>query len=371
MIRWTMTLLCVVLLTGPAAAQKGTAKVSKKALQAILEQARKKYDVPALGVAVVSTRGVDVLAVAGTRKRGAAVPVQETDRFHLGSDTKALTATLIALLVQKKELRYDLTLDRAFPDLAGKMPAELRKATLLQVLTHRAGLKANLDWWSIPGKLPSEQQRRKAVELALAAKPESAPGTKFHYSNLGYVVAAALAERVAKQSWERLLQQHLAKPLKMTTLGYGPMGTPGKIDQPWQHDKDGKPVAPDPSADNPPVIGPAGRAHCSLGDWGRFVADQLRGAAGKGGLLRPAAYRKMHEPAKPGEEYTPGGWLYVRTPRGGELTHDGSNTMNYCSAWLVPRRGLAVLVVCNQGGDKGEKAVHEVRDEVLRRLLGG
>jgi CubicO group peptidase (beta-lactamase class C family) len=368
MIRATFVLLVPGLLAGLPVDPKAKVALSKDDLRTVLEEVRKKHDLPALGAAVVSSKGVQVLAVTGVRKRGSDVAVKDDDRFHLGSDTKALTATLIAVLVQKKLLRYDQTMAQAFPELAKKMPAELRKATLLQLLTHRAGLKANLDWWSLSGKLPIRQQRAKAVERGLTEKLEHKPGEKFLYSNLGYVVAAAMAERATKQSWEELLAKHLAKPLKMTTLGHGPMGTKGKIDQPLQHNEDGKPVEPGPMADNPAVMGPSGNVHCSLGDWARFVADQLKGAAGQDGLLPAAAYRRLHEPAEKGETYTPGGWIYVPAPSGAMLAHDGSNTMNYCTALVMPKRDLAVLVVCNQGIEKAGKAVHAVQKEVLDRL---
>jgi CubicO group peptidase (beta-lactamase class C family) len=369
MLRWTFSLLALLFLAAPVLAQKAPAKLSKDDLRALLEKHRKKYDMPALGAAVVSSKGLQVLAVTGVRKRGTDVAVQEGDCFHLGSDTKAMTATLIALLVQKKQLSYDQTLGKSFPELAEKMPAELRPATLLHLLTHRAGLKANLPWWFLASKLPIREQRQKAVEMGLKTKPESKPGDKYHYSNLGYVVAAVMAERATKQSWEELLAQHVAKPLKLTTLGHGAMGSKDKIDQPWPHNDKGKPVEPGPMADNPPVMGPAGNVHCSLEDWARFIADQLKGAAGKDGLLKAQAYRKLFEPANKGENYTPGGFLYISAPRGAVLMHAGSNTMNYCEAVLVPRLDLAILVVCNQGGDKAEEASQAAREAVLRWVL--
>src|SRR5262249_38766338 len=217
----------------------------------------------------------------------------------------AMTATLIAVLVQKKQMSFNRTLGQAFPQLAKKMPPELRAVTLTQLLSHRSGLKANLDnWWTVPGANP-RQQRANVLELTLTQKPETKPGTTFLYPTLGYLVAGAMAERAANQPWEALLTRHVGKPLKMTTLGYGAAGTPGKVDQPWPHKDDGTPVEPGPSADNAPVLGPAGRAHCSLADWSRFVADHLKGASGKAGLLPAAAYPGLHAPAPPAAPHPP------------------------------------------------------------------
>ena len=155
----------------------------------------------------------------------------------------------------------------------------------------------------------------------------------------------------------------------MKTAGFGPMGTRGKVDQPLQHGEDGKPVEPGPRTDNPAVMGPAGRVHCSLGDWGKFMADQLKGAQGKKALLPAEAYKKLHAPLGKGLEYTPGGWGYYKVSEGVFLSHDGSNSQNYASAVLVPSKDFAILVVTNQGGKKAGLACVQLRDALVKKLV--
>jgi CubicO group peptidase (beta-lactamase class C family) len=349
----------------------GPAQVSDKELHAELESAREKHSVPALGAAIVSSKGLLAIHVVGVRKKGSDAKVTIDDRFHLGSDSKAMTATLIAVLVEKKRLAYDQTLARAFPELAETMQEDFRGVTLDQLLRHRGGLPANLPggWGKINRKDPIRTQRDKVAAIALIEKPAAKPDTRFLYSNIGYTLAGAIAERREKSSWEELIRQHLFGPLKMSTGGFGAAGTKGKIDQPWGHHEDGKPQEPGPNSDNVPVMGPAGRIHCSLDDWAKFIADQLKGAQGKDGLLKASAYRKLHEPADAKENYTAGGWLVLKTPIGPTLGHDGSNTMNYATAMLVLKADLAVLVVCNQGGKTAVKATHQVRDGLMKTLL--
>ncbi len=347
------------------------APLTEKDLRAILEPIRKKHDLPALAAAVVNHKGVVALAVVGVRKRGDPVPVTKADQFHLGSDTKAMTATMIASLVESGKLTWDTTLEKSFPELAPKMAMELRKVTLVQQLTHHSGLPANLKggWRSVAQKGTPREQRLVVLKRALADKPVHAPGTKFLYSNLGYVVAGAMAERAAGESWETLMERRLFKPLGMTTAGYGPMGKPDKAEQPWPHGPNGWPVTPGPFADNPPVMGPAGRVHCSLADWGRFIADQLRGARGERALLRPESYKKLHSAPFADVFYTVGGWGGREKDKrvgGLVLEHDGSNTMNYATAWLAPARDFAVLVVTNEGMPAGQKGCREARTEILK-----
>jgi CubicO group peptidase (beta-lactamase class C family) len=358
---------------GPGQPEGGAAPTAKQ-LGELLEPVRKKHDLPALAAAVVNRKGVVALAAVGVRKRGERVPMTPGDQFHLGSDTKAMTATMIARLVESGKLAWETTLEKAFPELAPSMAADLRKVTLVQLLTHHSGLPANLrgGWRQVPREGTAREQRKVALKRALAEKPAHEPGSKFLYSNLGYVVAGAMAEEAAGESWETLMEKRLFKPLGITTAGYGAAGRPGKVEQPWGHDEKGRPVEPGPLGDNPPVMGPAGTVHCSLGDWGRFIADQLRGARGGRALLRPETYKKLHTSPFKDEFYTVGGWGGdAKGPRVGGLvlSHDGSNTMNFATAWLAPGRDFAVLVVANQGMPAGEEGCHEAREQILMRFL--
>jgi CubicO group peptidase (beta-lactamase class C family) len=120
----------------------------------------------------------------------------------------------------------------------------------------------------------------------LEKKPAATPDTHFAYSNFGYMVAGAMLEQVAQRSWEQLLQEHLFKPLRMRTAGFGP---PKQV-----AGHNGKPPRP-PVFDNPPVLGPAGTVHCSLRDWAAFARLHLRGARGeKTALLRPESFATLH-----------------------------------------------------------------------------
>ncbi|MCI0462993.1 MAG: beta-lactamase family protein [Gemmataceae bacterium] len=347
---------------------------TEKDLKALLEPLRRKHDLPALAAAVVSGRGAVAVGAVGVRRRGKDTPVTAEDRFHLGSDTKAMTAALIGSLVETGELSWDTTLEKAFPQLVAMMVPELRKVTLAELLTHRSGLPANLPggWWTVPRKGTPRQQRLVVVAKAVSDGPEVKPGTKFLYSNLGYVVAAAMAEEAANATWEQLMEKRIFGPLGMTTAGHGPPARGAKVLQPFAHQSSGKPVPSATKSDNPPVMGPAGRVHCSLGDWARFIADQIRGNRGERALLKPATYKKLHSVHFKGDFYTLGGWgSRTDDPRAGGLllAHDGSNTLNYATAWVAPGRDFAVLVATNQGGDAASTACHEARDLLLMRYL--
>jgi CubicO group peptidase (beta-lactamase class C family) len=73
---------------------------------------------PRIGGAIVTSQGLIGVGVTGVRKAGTDALVTPDDKWHLGSDTKAMTATMIGLLVQQGKLRWDSTIGEVFTDLA-------------------------------------------------------------------------------------------------------------------------------------------------------------------------------------------------------------------------------------------------------------
>jgi hypothetical protein len=96
--------------------------------------------------------------------------------------------------------------------------------------------------------------------------------------------------------------------------------------------------------------------HCTIQDWSKYVADILRGMAGKPAILPAEAYKKLSTPPFDGDYAL--GWIVTeREWAGGTvLTHSGSNTMNFATVWIAPERDLAVLACTNQGGDAAQAA---------------
>ena len=355
-----------VLLTGSISS--GAAELDD--LDALLESLRLKHNIPALAGAVVTGEGLWESGRAGTRKSGEDIPVMPDDLWHFGSNTKAMTAALIGVLVEEGALRWDTSMEEAFPEWAAEMPEAMRKVTLLHLLSHRSGLSANLIWPVFAKKGSLREQRQEAVKTAVSGKLLSHPGEQFLYSNLGYVVAGAVAEKAANASWEELLIDRVCRPLGMATMGFGGLGTPGLVDQPWPHWANGRPLPKNGSdIDNPAVLGPAGTGHGTLGDWAKFIADFLRGAAGEKALMRPETYESLITPPLGGDYAL--GWVVTERPWGGGkvLVHNGSNNMNFATVWVAPLRHFAVLVVTNQGGPAAQKACDEAAGALIKRYL--
>lgn len=344
-------------------------------VSALLAPLVARHELPALcGGIVVGSRLV-AAGVEGLRRRGFPERATLADRWHLGSCTKAMTATLCALLEADGKLTLDTTLERGL----GKGTLDRLKAdrgwqdvTVEQLLRHRGGAPANLDaeglWerlWQRRGT--PREQRQQLLEGLLP----QAPGPQgYVYSNAGYALAGVLCERATDLAFESLIQERLFKPLGITTAGFGPPGEAGRFDQPRGHDARGRPVEPGPGADNPPAIAPAGTAHMTLADWGRFVGLHLEAAAGRSTLLTRAHAVRLHTPPPGVEPAYAGGWIVAQRPWGGRvLTHAGSNTMWTCVAWLAPEKGFAVIVCCNQAGERAATACDEASWALIQEHL--
>lgn len=334
-------------------------------MTSILSKICQQHGVPAMAAALVTSQGLQRVGTVGVRKWGTNVPVTLDDLWHLGSNTKMMTSTLASILIEQGKLKWTSTVSEVFPELAASFYPDLRDVSLIQLLSHRAGLPANIDYGAFSKVGSIQNQRIEAVKEGLSKKPLSVPGSEFLYSNLGYIIAGAMIERVSGMDWESALKKYIFSPLGMTSAGFGGLGTPGQIDQPWGHEKSGQPAKENgPNVDNPAVLGPAGRVHCTIQDWAKFIEDQLRGARGEPALLKPEAYQMLQTPHYGGDYAL--GWIVVQRDWAGgtALTHTGSNTLFLALAWLAPKRDFAVIVCTNEGLDSFNAA-----DEAVGQII--
>jgi CubicO group peptidase (beta-lactamase class C family) len=330
----------------------------------VLAPIRDEHHLPGLIGAIQRGSKLAAIGALGIRKIGSSEPIAVTDQVHLGSCTKAMTATMIGTLVEEGKLAWGSTIREVFPEVAAKLHPEFQTASLSQLLTHRAGLPHDCPWWRLPGG-STTQKRLALLTTMLKNAPSKPPGSTYAYSNVGYALAGLMAEQVTGESWELLMRKRLFEPLGMASAGFGSPGSPGKVSEPWGHHLTGDRVEPT-QQDNAPAMGPAGTVHCSVPDWAKFATLHLGGEQGKVQLLKPSTIRALHTPP-PGHSYA-GGWIVLeRSWAGGvALNHNGSNTGWYVSIWLAPVLKFAILVATNQGGKPAETACEEAVTALLK-----
>ena len=350
---------------GVPAVAPDSIRVSDKEIETLLTPILEKHKVPGIVAGVVEPQGLTAVGAVGLRKIGSGELVTVNDKVHLGSNTKAMTATRIAMLVEEAKLSWQSTVGEVFADAKTGVHPDFLGVTLEQLLTHRAGLPANVGYRTVKSaELVAE--REVVVKKMFSSAPVHPPGTKFLYSNAGYIAAGHMAERVTGASWEELMTEGLFTPLKMSSAGYGFAGTAGQVDQPWGHNTMfGNPLPL--QSDNAAVLGPAGTVHCTLADWAKFVVLHLEGARGNGRLLKPEMFKRLHEPPAGGDYAM--GWVIVERPwaKGRVLMHSGSNTMWFATVAIAPERGMAFLSAVNCGGKAGQEACDEALTALIQR----
>jgi len=325
-------------------------------LAGLITDLRKEKKLVGLAARVMVDGQVVACAADGERKRGSGVSIELGDRWHLGSITKSITATMIARLIESGQMQWTDTVGERFPD--APMHDHWKPVTLQQLLTHTSGAPANFSLWlnlKEPALGPEcTKERRKAVMDAIAEKPAYPPGEKYAYSNVGYTIAAAMAETATGVSWEDLVKREVFKPLELSDVGFGPPKSSSQtLDQPLGHRGIfGWKTSASDEEDNNPIIGPAGAVHMTLGNLGKYATEHLRGELGAGKLLTAETFKRLHTPKL--HDYACG-WV-VKQPNS-EIPHtvywhNGSNTMWYALVAFIPGKNMAVAVTSNDGDIK-------------------
>ena len=380
-IRLTVCLfVTLLLLTSPAWGEE------PDSLDSSLAPYLEEYSLPALAAAVIKNGEMVAAGATGLRRVDDNIPVTIDDRFHLGSDTKAMTALLAAMLIESRnELQWDSTLEDIFPELS--MYPALARTTVQQLMSHTSGLpgdnqevmqlyfnailqEGNLDeirYWMLQQWSSKEDFHGKAGE--------------FDYSNMGYTFLGAVLERVAERTWEELVTEKVFDALNLHSAGLGPQASRGRTDAAMPHileNKEPKAILGGHNADVPAFIGPAGAAHMSVLDfaaWAGWNAGQ-----GKRGpeLVQPGTLEKLHQRVvkMPDKEDPPPG-----TPPGGRyalgwgeldmdwaeralLYHGGSNGMNLAHIWIDLEQDLAMVTMTNISGEKADTALFALAEEL-------
>ncbi len=336
---------------------------------------------PAIGVLLVEDGKTRGLGVSGLRKAGDGTVVELDDKWHLGSCTKSMTATLAATFVEEGAITWETTLS----EILGKelkMREEYESVTLGMLLANRSGIAGSLpnsvydsiETIASVGDLADREllkQRAKYVEAVLNFEPSSTPNTKYEYSNSGFVVAGAMLEEVAGKPWEKLIEERIFEALGMNHSGFGNAARDdkNKPTQPWPHTNQTTPFAPGGGDDNPWVIGPAGTVHCSLKDIARYLAMHAAREIGPV-IKKPETYEFLHTAVPDNNNYARG-WIVAGAgwTEGPAISHNGTNTMNHCSFWVAPERGAAVAAFTNcdeNGSETCRAAIELVVEEYLK-----
>ncbi|CAF4990093.1 unnamed protein product [Rotaria sp. Silwood1] len=322
-------------------------------ISSILQAIQRKYvGVPAIGASIIqmpsleSYTGVQSLphvicpfipvstVVSGVRRTDAVTPevVTVNDKWHLGSETKSMTAILIHMLIEAGKLNLNTTVSEIFPYLPfssistppsnsctctnlsnavgyfAKSPyscgltihTSWKYVTVAHLLTHASGLGAletifaalTVEEYAIERNGTKEScsnypwpSRHYRLSLLLPMAIPNSPSSidvpvAFSYSNNNFILLGLILEEIWHLPWESIIQHQLFDPLGMITAGFGspiedvPLNS--FATQPLGHFIDTDNVIHSMDRDLPKSWAPAGTVHASLNDWAKFIACHLQ-----------------------------------------------------------------------------------------------
>ena len=322
--------------------------------QSLDERAQSLVESGSPGAVAMLGVGEDItISVAGVRAIDSNVQIELDDLWHIGSNTKAMTAMLVARLVEQDVISWEDTIGQHLGEAIPDIRADYADVTFVELLSHRSGLPPNaglMTLMSLSGADANRDDVADRLNYARSVLTKNPGGERgaFLYSNSGYIVAGAMLEAATGEGWRALMTREVFEPLGLESAGFGPPGVGGAMDQPRGHRPGllGGMNAIEPGsgqADNPPALGPAGRVHISMRDYATFLRAVIAGANGDDGdYLGTESWERLLTPV--GDSYALG-WGVMPN---GALAHAGSNTMWFLQAVIWPdERRFVVLGVNN------------------------
>ena len=326
---------------------------------------------PGLIAAIIDEAGVRAIASAGVRKQDSPEKFTVNDLLRIGSNTKAMTATMLATLVEDGTFidGWETTISEVFPELVGEIHSGYHRVTLWQLVSHAGGIAREArDWWS-HARLEIKAMRYALMKENLASPPVGPIG-EYLYSNLGYMVASAMAEKLAGKSWETLMEERLFTPLGMYSAGFGAPNTPNEVDQPWGHYREAGSWVPSQS-ESTAVRGPSGSVHVSIADWAKFVHLWFPNSVPK--ILDRDT---LNELIIPKSGYYAAGWGVASRSWAADLAlnHSGLHGNFKSYLWVAPNRERAYLAVANsyvsvENSASEDDATEQMLDDIIGNLI--
>jgi len=357
------------------AAGAGFVEAQAERVEDLLNNIREVSGIPAIAAAIVKDGNIVEFATVGVREFGTQKKVGIDDRFHIGSVTKSMTATVIGKLVEDGVITWATTVESVLPDIP--MRKEYRNVTVAQLLHHQGGIQSYSSDESYR-KLARQrhsgtptEQRSAFLAAVLQLEPAGVPGEITLYANAGYVLAGHIAERLTGKSWEEHIKQHIFEPLGMTNSGFGHPGTASVPNQPLGHGLAGTEFVPLTDDQHPRMtkIAPAGNVHCSVEDLAKYAISHLNGLNGQDSHLRSETIKRLHAlPSMVGVQKYASGWIIESNPNG-EISHRHAGTTGsfYAELKLFPDRNAGVVILMNVGRAVGELVVNKVGRSLMSR----
>lgn len=329
-------------------------------MQQLVDQAVQHYRLPGIAVGVIEDGKVVQRITRGELAVGEGVPVNDHSLFEIASNTKAMTAAVLARLVQAGTLRWDDPVTRHLPQFRMYDPWVTRNMQVRDLLIHNSGLglgAGDLMLWPEPNHF----DRNDIIAGLAHLKPTGSFRADYAYDNLLYVVAGEVAAAAAGKPYAQLVREEIFQPLGMRRCQVGQWSPAalGNIARP--HYRDGErnlAAAADPAmVDDFPSMA-AGGIRCSLNDMLRWMQVLLDPSQVPGWLdaSQRRALWTAHMPMPISQRLREWdnahflaygyGWRLSDMDGQWKVAHTGTLSGMYSSLALLPdsRNGVVILI---------------------------
>ena len=168
--------------------------------------------IPGVAVGVVRDGKIVKLAGYGVATLDHDVPVTPRTVFSIASVDKQFTAVAVMLLVEEHEVSLDEPIRRYLPEA----PASWNEIRIRHLLTHTSGLGDAAQEVADARRVYTRYTTRDLLQGILSTRPDSPPGTRWHYSGDGFLLLQLLVERVSGLEYHQFLSPRVLQPLEMT-----------------------------------------------------------------------------------------------------------------------------------------------------------
>ena len=334
------------------------ARSVKAQLEQFVPQELEKWKVPGLEIAVVQNGQVIYSHGFGERDVKRNLPVTTKTIFPIGSISKSFTALSMGILNDEGKLDWDTPVRHYLPDFEMRDPVASERMTPRDLISHRVGMAGHdLIWYS------SDFSREDLVRRLRFLESNHDFRSGYHYSNLLVMTAGYLVGRLASESWEDFVRQHIFEPLDMTASNFSVSETQKTADFSLPYRMDEKTgIASEIPFHSAASIGPAGSINSNVEDMARYAIFQLgkgmvanRQVVSEANLtLNHTAQVPMPDRSRP-KEIGPRsygmGWV-ISSYRGHPLWwHNGGIDGFYALLSLLPEDNFGVVILTNVLGD--------------------
>jgi len=338
---------------------------------ALLDQTVQRYHLPGIAMGVIEDGKVVYRGTRGELAVGEGAAINGDSLFKIASNTKAMTAAVLARLVQAGKLRWEDPVTKHLPQFRMQDPWVTRNMQVRDLLIHNSGLglgAGDLMLWPEPNKF----DRNDIIAGLAHLKPVGSFRSDYAYDNLLYVVAGEVAAAAAGKPYAQLVREEIFQPLGMQRCQVGAWSTAtvGNIAQPHQRDGDRNIAAErDPAqvSDFPSMA--AGGVRCSLNDMLRWMQVLLDPAQAPGWL--DAAQRQAlwtaHMPMPINQRLRDWdnthfhaygyGWRLSDMDGQWKVAHTGTLSGMYSSLALLPDMKTGVVMLINGEGEEARAAL--------------